>query len=308
MTLSICLPTWPGSDMRLARVELGGQAFWALVDADSEHCRRVRAPFACWMGQSGGLCLDDLDLSHERLSLAGARLLPPLEPGSRVFGVGLNYLSHLQRLGSQAPAHPLAYLKLESALVGANDPISYSPVTRQLDYEVELVAVVGRTLQDERRASACLLGFTVGNDISARDAGQQIGRLDLLTQKAMDRTTPVGPWIVTADELGGEQQPALEMRLSVNDEVRQHDNTQHMIFPLDELLNYLDARIKLRPGDLVFTGSTHGVGLETGRFLQPGDLVVAQISGIGQLSNTVAAPSPLGPARAVGRLGLPPDH
>ncbi|MNT58250.1 Fumarylpyruvate hydrolase [compost metagenome] len=98
------------------------------------------------------------------------------------------------------------------------------------------------------------------------------------------------------------------MRLSVNGEVRQHDNTQHMIFPLDELLNYLDARIKLRPGDLVFTGSTHGVGLESGRFLQPGDQVVAQISGIGQLRNTIAAPCPLGSARAVGRLGLPLDH
>lgn len=170
------------------------------------------------------------------------------------------------------------------------------------------MAVVGRALLDEPRASACLLGFTVGNDISARDAGQQIGRLDLLTQKAMDRTTPTGPWIVTVDELGGGQQPALEMRLSVNDEVRQQDNTRHMIFPLDELLNYLDARIKLRPGDMVFTGSTHGVGLESGRFLQPGDQVAAHIGGIGQLRNTIAAPCSLAPARAVGRLGLPLDH
>lgn len=294
--------------MRLARIELGGQAFWALVDASGKHCRRVRAPFACWAGLGPGLQLEALDLAGERLPLATVRLLPPLEPGSRVFGVGLNYLSHLERLGSQAPAHPLAYLKPESALVGAYDPISHSPLTRQLDYEVELVAVVGRALHEEPRATACLLGFTVGNDISARDAGQQIGRLDLLTQKAMDCTTPVGPWVVTADALCGEQQPALELRLSVNDEVRQRDNTRHMIFPLDELLNYLDARIKLRPGDLVFTGSTHGVGLESGRFLQPGDQVVAQISGIGQLRNRIGAPCPLGPARGAGRLGLPLDH
>ena len=294
--------------MRLARIELDGQASWALVDAGGDHCRRVRAPFVRWAGLGASLHPDALDLAGERLSLAGARLLPPLEPGSRVFGVGLNYLSHLERLGSKAPAHPLAYLKPDSALVGANDPIHHSPLTRQLDYEVELVAVVGRALLDEPRASACLLGFTVGNDISARDAGQQIGRLDLLTQKAMDRTTPTGPWIVTVDELGGGEQPALEVRLSGNDEVRQQDNTRHMIFPLDELLNYLDARIKLRPGDMVFTGSTHGVGLESGRFLQPGDQVVAHIGGIGQLRNTIAAPCPLAPARAVGRLGLPLDH
>jgi len=122
-------------------------------------------------------------------------------------------------------------MKPESALVGAYDEIDYSPLTTQLDYEVELVAVVGRPLLDEPHASDCLLGYTVGNDISARDAGKQIGRLDLLTQKAMDRTTPVGPWIVTADELGVTGQPALDMRLSVNYELRQQDNTRQMIFP-----------------------------------------------------------------------------
>ena len=157
-------------------------------------------------------------------------------------------------------------------------------------------------------ASDCLLGYTVGNDISARDAGKQIGRLDLLTQKAMDRATPVGPWVVTTDELGVTGQPELDLRLSVNDELRQQDNTRQMIFTLDELLNYLDARISLRPGDLVFTGSTHGVGLETGRFLRPGDRVEAHIEGIGLLRNTIAAPRRLSPARAIGRLGLPLDN
>lgn len=291
--------------MRLARVEVAGQAFWALLDAHTERLRRVNAPFACWAGLHADLSEDALDLDNERLPLSSARLLPPLEPGSRVFGVGLNYLSHLKRLGSAEPAHPLAYLKPESALVGAHDDIDYPPLTAQLDYEVELVAVVGRPLLDEPRASDCLLGYTVGNDISARDAGKQIGRLDLLTQKAMDRTTPVGPWIVTADELGVSGQPALDMRLTVNYELRQQDNTRQMIFTLDELLNYLDARISLRPGDLVFTGSTHGVGLESGRFLRPGDRVEAHIEGIGRLCNTVAQPRQLSPARGMGRLGQP---
>ncbi|MCA4964357.1 fumarylacetoacetate hydrolase family protein [Pseudomonas sp. Y24-6] len=291
--------------MRLARVEVAGQAFWALLDARTEQLRRVRAPFLHWAGLHADLVADALDPVGEWLPLSAARLLAPLEPGARVFGVGLNYLSHLKRLGSEAPAHPLAYMKPESALVGASDEIDYSPLTCQLDYEVELVAVVGRPLLDEPHASHCLLGYTIGNDISARDAGKQIGRLDLLTQKAMDRTTPVGPWIVTADELGIAGQPALEMRLSVNDELRQHDNTRQMIFPLDELLNYLDARIRLRPGDLVFTGSSHGVAMETGRFLQPGDRVEAHIDGIGRLRNTIAAPRLLSPARARGRLGQP---
>ncbi|WP_047336821.1 MULTISPECIES: fumarylacetoacetate hydrolase family protein [Pseudomonas] len=291
--------------MRLARVEVAGRAFWALLDAQTERLRRINAPFATWAGSGAKLAPDALDLAGEWLPLSAARLLAPLEPGARVFGVGLNYLSHLKRLGSEAPAHPLAYMKPESALVGADDDIEYSPLTTQLDYEVELVAVVGRPLLDEPYASACLLGYTVGNDISARDAGKQIGRLDLLTQKAMDRTTPVGPCIVTAHELGITGQPALNMRLSVNYELRQQDNTRQMIFSLDELLNYLDARISLRPGDLVFTGSTHGVGLESGRFLRPGDRVEAEIEGIGRLRNTIAPPRRLSPARALGRLGQP---
>ncbi|KAB0496513.1 fumarylacetoacetate hydrolase family protein [Pseudomonas vancouverensis] len=294
--------------MRLARVELAGQAFWALIDAHDERLRRIDAPFAQWAGLGSELEPEALDLVGEWLPMSAARLLVPLETGARVFGVGLNYLSHLQRLGSDAPAHPLAYIKPESALVGAEDEIEYPPLTRQLDYEVELVAVVGRPLGAQPNASDCLLGYTVGNDISARDAGKQIGRLDLLTQKAMDRTTPVGPWIVTADELGIAGQPALDMRLSVNDELRQQDNTRQMIFALDELLNYLDARISLRPGDLVFTGSTHGVGLESGRFLQPGDRIEADIQGIGRLRNTIAPPRQLTPARAVGRLGQPLEN
>lgn len=291
--------------MRLARVEVAGEAFWALVDTHTHELRRINAPFADWAGRRGGLSPEVLDLGDERSALSAARLLPPLEPGSRVFGVGLNYLSHLKRLGSDAPAHPLAYMKPESAMIGAHDEIHYSPLTTQLDYEVELVAVVGRALGNEPYASDCLLGYTVGNDISARDAGKQIGRLDLLTQKAMDRTTPVGPWIVTAHALGLTGQPALDMQLSVNGELRQRDNTRQMIFDLDELLNYLDARISLRPGDLVFTGSSHGVGLESGRFLLPGDRVEAEIEGIGRLCNTIARPRPLAANRSVGRLGQP---
>ncbi|ANG64413.1 hydrolase [Marinobacterium aestuarii] len=291
--------------MRLARVDISGEAFWALLESPSGPLRRIRAPFAEWLGVLAQRGIAALDLAEEPIELARCRLLPPLQPGARVFGVGLNYLSHLQRLGTEAPAHTLAYMKPESALLGALDDIQYPVLTAELDYEVELVAMLARPLLDEPQASSCLLGYTVGNDISARDAGRQIGRLDLLTQKAMDRTTPLGPWITTLDELGGSGQPALEMSLSVNGERRQQDNTRNMIFPVDELLNYLDARIELRPGDLLFTGSTHGVGLENGRFLKPGDRVEAHIQGIGALRNRVGASRRLHPAREVGRLGRP---
>ena len=291
--------------MRIARVEVAGEAFWALLDADSVRLRAIRASFSEWVKTVGDQGEAALDLDPEWIPLSACRLLPPLHPGGRIFGVGLNYLTHLERLGSKTPAHTLAYSIPESALVGAGDDIQFPAVTDELDYEVELVAVVARPLLDEPQASSCLLGYTVGNDISARDAGRLIGRLDLLTQKAMDRTTPIGPWIVTFDELGGPGQPALNLQLSVNGELRQRDNTGNMIFPVDELLNYLNARIALRPGDLVFTGSTHGVALETGNFLKPGDAIDARIEGVGQLCNRVGERRELHAARKVGRLGLP---
>lgn len=293
--------------MRLIRVEHRDEAFWALLDAEATYLQRIRGPFAEWAAAcsaQGAQAVGALNLDKVGIALAQCRVLPPLEPGARVFGVGLNYLSHLHRLGSEAPEHTLAYIKPASALVGAGDDIQYPALTGQLDYEVELVAVVARPLADEPQASRCLLGYTCGNDVSARDAGKRISRLDLLTQKAMDRTTPVGPWVVSLDQFDSGQ-PQLDIELSVNGQRRQLDNTRQMIFSLDELLNYLDARITLQPGDLVFTGSTHGVGLEDGRFLQPGDQVDVRIEGVGALSNRVSQPRVLSPARAVGRLGQP---
>ena len=295
--------------MKLARVrQLGaaaGDSHWALVDEAAQTVREVRAPFAVWAPALGLYGEAALDLSPAAVALSTLQLCAPVNPGARVFGVGMNYLTHLTRLGrTQAPPHTIAYIKPASALVDPGGEIQYPAVTQQLDYEVELVAVVARALGDTPQASACLLGYTVGNDISARDAGKQLGSLDLFTQKALDRTAPIGPWITTLDAFGGAGQPQVDLRLSVNGEQRQHDNSRQMIFAIDELLNFVDARIELRPGDLVFTGSTCGVGLEDGRFLRPGDVVEAEIERIGVLRNTIGAKRVLNPQRALGRLGI----
>lgn len=293
--------------MKIARVaDADGDRFWALIDVDAGLARRIGAPFAAWAPLAAAGDEAALGLAPEPVPLASLQLLAPLEPGARVFGVGLNYLSHLTRLGrTQAPPHTIAYIKPESAIVDPDGEIAYPPVTTQLDFEIELVAVIARPLSSAEHAGSCLLGYTVGNDISARDAGKQLGSLDLFTQKALDRTAPVGPWIATLDACGGPGQPDLAMRLSINGELRQQDRTSHMIFSLDELLDFVDARVALRPGDLLFTGSTCGVGLEDGRFLQPGDRIEAEIEGIGLLANRVGAPRVLPPERRKGRLGLP---
>lgn len=290
--------------MKLAFAEHGGRRCWMLVDEESGSARVVRAPFASWAAVAALGDSSALDLAPVALPLASVRLLAPLNPGARVFGVGLNYLAHLTRLGrKEAPPHTIAYIKPDSAIVDPDGVICYPAITAQLDYEVELVAVVASALGNSASASSCLLGYTIGNDISARDAGKQLGSLDLFTQKALDRSAPIGPWIATLDGLGGAGQPQLDMALSVNGEQRQSDNTRDMIFPVDELLNYLDARVALRPGDLIFTGSTCGVGLEDGRFLRPGDSLEASIAGIGVLRNTVGPQRVLAAARSVGRLG-----
>jgi 2-keto-4-pentenoate hydratase/2-oxohepta-3-ene-1,7-dioic acid hydratase in catechol pathway len=269
--------------MRIGRFAVvDGSGFWGLLDPGSESVRRIAGPLRDWATRAAAekpLPLTGAELPQSRLTQ-----LCPVEPGARILGVGANYRVHLAKFGVEPPEHPTAFLKPESAIVGPDAEIRYPPTTSQLDYEVELVVVT------TGRAGRPLLGYTIGNDVSARDAKGLVG-LDLFGMKALDSTTPIGPWIVTPAELAVHGQPALEISLSVNGELRQRDNTEQMIFSVDEILRYLDARVALRCGDLVFTGTTSGVGLEDGRFLDPGDVVEAEIAGIGVLRNTVGARS-----------------
>jgi 2-keto-4-pentenoate hydratase/2-oxohepta-3-ene-1,7-dioic acid hydratase in catechol pathway len=293
--------------MKIARIEdREGKRSWAALDDAGQSLRRIMAPFDEWARVFHERGLGALDLASRVEALTEVRLLAPVDERARIFGVGLNYLTHLTRLGrTKPPPHTIGYIKPQSAIVGPGDKIAYPPVTSQLDFEIELVAVVARPLGEEAQASACLLGYTIGNDISARDAGKKLGVLDVFTQKALDRTAPIGPWITTLDEFGGAGQPQVDMVLRVNGEERQRDNTASMLFPIDEILNFVDARISLRTGDLLFTGSTAGVGLEDGRFLQPGDLLEGTIERIGTLSNRIEEKRALSPLRSAGRLGIP---
>ncbi|WP_224112467.1 fumarylacetoacetate hydrolase family protein [Mycobacterium avium] len=223
---------------------------------------------------------------HRRLPLTGDkdqmvryRLLEPIDSRGRVFGVGANYRAHLERLGvTEMPPHPTAFMKPNSALVAPGGEIRYPPTTAQLDYEVELVVVMA--------GPKAALGYTIGNDVSARDAKGLAG-LDLFGMKSLDSTTPLGPWIVTPAEVGTVPQPELDVVLRVNGEERQRDNTGAMVWPIAEILDYLNERVELRCGDVVFTGTTAGVALEDGRFLEPGDVVEAVIERIGVLRNVV---------------------
>lgn len=276
--------------MRIARCSSGDRVFWASVDTERKSVREIRGNFSSWASRfTRSTGVNALELDNRECSLADLRLLPPVEKTSKIEVVGGNYAQHLAEIDLKAAEQPVVFLKAYGALIGANDPIRYPPLTGQLDYEVELVVVLGSDPLDHDDPLSCVLGYTVGNDVSARDL-QMLGprdiSMDLLGAKSQDRTCGVGPWIVTADEFP-KGQPNLAMTLKVNGDVRQDGRSGEMTWTVAELLRFADQRSSLEAGDIVFTGTPTGVGLGSGRFLQRGDMVEAEIEGIGVLRNRV---------------------
>lgn len=232
---------------------------------------------------------EDFDLMGPPIALKDVRLLPPITPTSTIVGVGMNYWSHLEKLGiTERPQSTLGFLKPQVAIIGHNDEMANPAITDQLDFEVEVVVLALPISAVGGRLTDAVLGYTVGNDVSARDAPPApMGGLDLFSIKTLTATTPVGPWITTKDEFGGSGQIDVGISLRVNGEERQHDRTAKMIFSIEECLEYIVDRMALNPGDIVFTGTTNGVGFEDGRYLQAGDVVEAEVEGVGVLRNIV---------------------
>jgi len=273
--------------LKLARCARNGAIFWGVVDRTGTAVRRISGTLPDWApALTAGAGESALLFTGESFAIGDLTLLPPIEPTSQVFVVGANYLKHLLELKMEPPKSPIAFLKSGRALIGAHDQIHHSPLTSQLDYEVELVAVIGLPIADRANVIPSVLGYTVGNDVSARDLQRSGIGFDLFSSKSLDKTTGLGPWIVTRDEFG-EDTPDIEMTLKVNGETRQNARTGEMTWKLDVILPYVDQRAALRTGDVVFTGTPEGVAWASGRFLKPGDLVEASLGGIGTLSNTV---------------------
>ncbi|WP_199924598.1 fumarylacetoacetate hydrolase family protein [Streptomyces sp. WM6386] len=264
--------------------------FWAVIDPEADSATPLPGPIAAWAPMVMDGAVPTAAAGRTR-GLSDLTLLPPLERGSTVVVAGANYSSHLVALGSALSDRPAMLLKPHNAIIGTGQEIAFSPLTEQLDYEVELVAVIGaaRPGPSESAVSAWdrILGYTVGNDVTARDlALGGVLKVDMFSAKVLDHATGLGPWIVTRDEFG-DGQPDLELTLSVDGEVRQHDRTSSMARNVAELLDYADARTSLGPGDILFTGTPAGVGHEDGRYLQPGQKVVASVEGIGSITNVV---------------------
>lgn len=226
----------------------------------------------------------------ERLRLDEVQLLAPVLKPGKILCVGLNYRDHAIESKMEIPEVPTIFLKLPNAVTGPGADIVLPGKVAQPDYEAEFAAVVGRGGRNIHREDwkRHILGYTILNDVSARDV--QLATSQWTLGKSFDTFAPMGPAIVTRDEI--EDPHNLDIQLSIGDDVLQHSNTRHLIFKLPELVEYLSGILPLEPGDVISTGTPAGVGLgrTPKRWLKPGEEIAIRIEGIGELRNrTVAA-------------------
>jgi 2-keto-4-pentenoate hydratase/2-oxohepta-3-ene-1,7-dioic acid hydratase in catechol pathway len=218
-----------------------------------------------------------------------ARLEAPIpRPARNVFCLGRNYAEHAAERGADAPSHPVFFTKVPDAVVAPGAGIVHHRITEQLDYEVELAAVIGRAGRDVPPEDALrhVFGYTIVNDVTARDLQKR--HMQWFKGKTLDTFCPMGPVLVTADEIPDPQ--ALAITLRVNGETRQSSHTSKMIFPVAECIAVLSQGFTILPGDVIATGTPEGVGAATGRFLTVGDEIEAEVERIGVLRNRVVEP------------------
>jgi 2-keto-4-pentenoate hydratase/2-oxohepta-3-ene-1,7-dioic acid hydratase in catechol pathway len=219
------------------------------------------------------------------------KLLPPVPDPPKIVCIGLNYRDHAAESGAAIPKEPILFSKYATALVGHEDSIVLPAVSSEVDYESELVIVVGRRGRPRSpvEAEGYIAGYTIGHDVSARDWQLKKEGKQWMVGKTFDTFAPCGPFLVTADEVRDPQNLAIRLRL--NGQTMQDSNTRQMIFGPAELLAYLAQVFTLEPGDLIFTGTPPGVGFarKPPVFLKPGDVVEVEIEGLGILRNTAVA-------------------
>ena len=219
------------------------------------------------------------------------RLAAPIpQPRKNIFCMGRNYAEHAKESGSNVPAVPVFFTKPRTCVVGHEAPVTHHAVTQALDYEVELAVVIGRRGRDipVERALDYVFGYTVMNDVTARDLQRR--HEQWFKGKSLDTFAPMGPCVVHRSLIPDPQQ--LRLRMRVNGEVRQDATTASMVFTVAQLISVLSAGMTIEPGDLLATGTPEGVGM--GRtpplWLKPGDVVEAEVDGIGTLRNRIVAP------------------
>jgi 2,4-diketo-3-deoxy-L-fuconate hydrolase len=229
-------------------------------------------------------CPGGREIGHE------VRLGPPIDRPSKIVCVGKNYLDHAKEMNEGIPSEPALFLKATSAWSGPHDEVIMPRGASKLDYEVELAVVIGRTASDvaETEALDCVAGYSVFCDVSERVFQKEMGG-QWTKGKSADSFAPMGPWLVTPDEIADPQK--LRLWCKVNSELRQNSWTGDMMFNIKQLISYISRFMTLLPGDVVATGTPAGVamGMDPPQYLQPGDHVECGVEGIGELSLRVVA-------------------
>ena len=217
------------------------------------------------------------------VALAKVRLLAPVARPGKVMGIGLSYADHIKESGQETPRHQVWFTKAVTAINGPFDPIEIPRASPMVDYEAELVVVIGKRCRHVPKESAAevIFGYCAGNDVSVRD--WQLRTPQWVLGKSFDTHAPIGPWIVTADEVGDPH--TMGIRCFVNGERRQNSNTENLVFNVYDQIAHLSEAMTLEPGDLIFTGTPGGVGgaMRPPKFLKAGDKVRVEIDRIGTI-------------------------
>jgi len=258
--------------MHIARIRTDGHVAHAVVEDDAFHLIEGNI-FGSWR------------VSGRKVPRPAARLLAPVAP-RQVVAIGLNYRGHASETGATIPEAPIVFLKTPNAVIGPDEPILLPAMAPdEVDYEAELVIVIGREAKNisPDDAGDHILGFTCGNDVSARDCQVRLDK-QWARGKSFDTFAPLGPWITTGLDGDG-----LDVRLVLNGEVMQESNTSDLVFSCSELVSYLSRCMTLYPASVILTGTPAGVGYTRTPpvFLRDGDTVTVEIEGIGELTNPV---------------------
>lgn len=225
--------------------------------------------------------------SGPELPLTDVDYAPVVTQPGKIICVGQNYLNHILEMGREPPVYPTLFTKYPEALIGANDDIQLPPESNAVDWECELAIVIGRPVRraTEAEAEGAIAGFAVLNDISMRDWQNRTLMWD--QGKTWERSAPFGPWLVTPDELPGGVRPTLDVRCLVDGEVMQSDNTRDLVFDPVDLVRYVSTILTLKPGDVIASGTSGGVGhaRTPPRYLSHGAQVVTEIDMLGRCVN-----------------------
>ena len=229
----------------------------------------------------------ELQPSGEPMPIDEIKLAPPVGNPSKIIAIGLNYLDHAREGDAELPKVPLVFAKFMSSLIGPEDQIIWDPrVSDRVDFEAELAVIIGKKTYrcPEEDAPGSIFGYTCANDVSARDLQFSDGQW--VRSKSLDTFCPLGPWIVTAGDIPDPHD--LDIKCHLNGQVMQESNTGSMIFKIPQLISFLSQNFTLMPGDIILTGTPHGVGAFRNPpvFMKDGDEVIVEIEKVGRLINT----------------------